>query len=142
MSPPDLANRRAAALWAADGCSRGLGMVIAEVAAGRAVLEVTVTEAMVNGHGICHGGMIFALADSAFGYASNGGEATAVAHHAEITFLRPAEVGNRLRAVATARNHAGRSGVYDVTVTNQQGEVIAEFRGLSRTLKDRSVDRA
>jgi acyl-CoA thioesterase len=140
MSTPDLAARCAAKLWAEDACSRGLGMVIAEVAAGRAVLEMTVDARMVNGHGTCHGGMIFTLADTAFGFACNSYNAVTVAQHCSVTFLTPARHGDRLRAEAVERSNAGRSGIYDVTVTNQDGTVVAEFRGLGRTLQGRLID--
>jgi acyl-CoA thioesterase len=128
----NLAMRCAAAMWADDACARGLGMVIVEVAPGRAVLELGVDARMVNGHGIGHGGMTFTLADTAFAFASNSRDRRAVAQHATITFLRPVQLGDRLRAEAAEREKAGRSGVYDVTVTNAEGAVVAEFRGLSR----------
>ncbi len=137
--PQARAMRRAATLWAEDACARGLGMVIVEVAPGHAVLELTIEPSMANGHGTAHGGMIFTLADSAFAFASNGGAEDHVAEHAHISFLRPVTVGERLRAEASARHLRPRAGLFDVTVTNAAGEVVAEFRGHSRA---RSADAA
>jgi acyl-CoA thioesterase len=96
---------------------------------------MTVTEAMANGHGICHGGFIFSLADSAMAFAANPRGAPAVAQHASISFIRPAHVGEVLVAEATERMHAGRSGIYDVRVSTAGGELVAEFRGHTRTMR-------
>jgi acyl-CoA thioesterase len=131
-APQARAMRRAATLWAEDTCSRGLGMVIVEVAPGHAVLELTIAPSMANGHGTAHGGIIFTLADSAFAFAANSGAADHVADHAQVSFLRPVAVGERLRAEASARHHRPRAGLFDVTVTNEADEVVAEFRGHSR----------
>jgi acyl-CoA thioesterase len=127
-----LARACAEAMWAEDRASRGLGIRLDDVAPGRAAMTMTVTEAMVNGHGICHGGFIFALADSAFAFACNSHGERAVAQHAAITFLRPAGLGETLRAEAIERARSGRSGIYDVRVTGQDSELVAEFRGHSR----------
>lgn len=130
--PQARAMRRAATLWAEDACARGLGMVIVEVAPGRAVLELTIAPSMANGHGTAHGGIIFTLADSAFAFAANSGADDHVAEHAQVSFLRPVAVGERLRAEARARHHRPRAGLFDVTITNAADEVVAEFRGHSR----------
>ena len=130
--PDALARACAEAMAAGDRASAGLGMVLESVGPGRAVMRMTVTEAMVNGHGICHGGFIFTLADSAFAYACNSHGARAVAQHGAITFLRPARRGESLRAEAVERIAAGRSGLTDVRVTGADGEVVAELRGQSR----------
>ncbi|WP_202614819.1 hydroxyphenylacetyl-CoA thioesterase PaaI [Elioraea sp. Yellowstone] len=127
----------AAAMWAEDHASRGLGMSLDHVAEGRAVLSMAVTEAMVNGHGICHGGFIFALADSAFAFACNWTDERTVAAHCAITYVRPARLGMRLIAEAVETVRFGRSGVTDVTVRDQTGAVIALFRGHSRTIGGR-----
>ena len=127
-----LAEASAAAMWREDRASQGLGMVLERVAPGSAVLSMPVSEAMLNGHGTCHGGFIFTLADSALAFACNSRNARAVAAHCSITFLRPAQRGDRLIATAEERATAGRSGVYDVRVTTQDGAVVAEFRGHSR----------
>lgn len=121
-------------MWAQDHACQGLGMDLVEVGPGRARLEMAVTPAMANGHGICHGGFIFALADSAFAYACNSRGERAVASGGNIAFLRPGRVGERLVAVAQERARAGRSGLYDVRVSTPDGGVVAEFRGQSRAI--------
>lgn len=131
----EVARHSAEAMWADDRASRELGMQILEVAPGRARLAMTVSERMVNGHGLCHGGFIFTLADSAFAFACNSHGQNAVAQHCAVTFLAPGRLGMRLVAEASERHRAERSGIYDVTVRNEaDGAVIAEFRGHSRTL--------
>ncbi|WP_198669031.1 hydroxyphenylacetyl-CoA thioesterase PaaI [Elioraea thermophila] len=127
----------AAAMWAEDNASRGLGMRLEEAGEGRAVLSMPVTEAMVNGHGICHGGFIFTLADSAFAFACNWTDERTVAAHCAITYVRPARLGMRLTAEAVEVLRQGRSGVTDVTVRDETGAVIALFRGHSRTIGGR-----
>jgi acyl-CoA thioesterase len=130
--PAVLARACAAAMWAEDRASTGLGMRLEHVAPGQAVMAMTITAVMVNGHGICHGGFIFALADSAFAFACNSHGERAVARHAAIDFLRPGRLGETLRAEAIERARSGRSGIYDVRVTGADGGLIAEFRGHSR----------
>jgi len=121
-------------MWAEDRASQGLGMVLQSVAPGRASIAMEVTQAMVNGHGTCHGGFIFALADSAFAFACNSRNARAVAAQCHISYLRPGRLGDRLVAVAEERALAGRSGIYDVSVRDGDGTAIAEFRGHSRAI--------
>jgi acyl-CoA thioesterase len=133
----EIARRSAQAMWADDKASQGLGMEVLQVAPGRARLAMTLTERMVNGHGFGHGGFIFTLADSALAFACNSYGFRSVAQHCSITFLSPARLGMRLVAEATERHRAERSGIYDVTVRDETGTVIAEFRGHSRTLPDR-----
>jgi acyl-CoA thioesterase len=123
----------AAAMFANDRATAALGISVDDLSPGRATLSMTVTETMVNGHSIAHGGFVFALADSAFAGACNYPGAVTVAASAQIAFLSPARAGERLVASAVERSKAGRSGVYDVTVTCGD-RVVAEFRGLSRTL--------
>ena len=132
--PQALAEACAEAMWAEDRASRGLGMVLDQVGPGCARLSKRVADTRVNGDGICHGGFIFALADSARAFASNSHGERAVAQQAAITFLRPAKHGERLTAEAIERARAGRTGLYDVRVTAEDGAVVAEFRGHSRTL--------
>ena len=129
------AERSAAAMWANDRASQGLGMQIAEVTPGRAVLTMPVREDMVNGLDVCHGGFIFTLADSAFAFACNSYNQLAVAQQNQISYLAPGKAGERLQAAAREQSRTGRSGVYDVTVTGEDGRTIALFRGLSRTIK-------
>ncbi|TCT05527.1 hydroxyphenylacetyl-CoA thioesterase PaaI [Aquabacter spiritensis] len=132
-TPEEIARLCAAAMWESDGASRGLGMELREVGPGRAVLAMTLAEHMVNGHGTAHGGFIFTLADSAFAFACNTYDERTVAAHCSISFLRPGRRGHILIAAAREVTRAGRSGIYDVSVT-QDGVLIAEFRGHSRTI--------
>lgn len=136
---PTVAERAAAAMWEGDSASQTLGMRIERVAQGEAELSMTVREDMTNGHAIAHGGFIFALADSAFAFACNSHGQRAVALHCEVTFLKPARLGARLVAHAVERTREGRQGITDVTV-RADGEVIAEFRGLSRTIPGSLLD--
>jgi acyl-CoA thioesterase len=129
-----LARRCADAMYGEDHAARHLGIEILEVGPGRSVLAFTVRSDMINGHDICHGGMIFTLADTAFAYACNSYNDRAVAFTADITFIVPAKKGDRLTATAQERQRAGRSGIYDVRVADQTGKVVAEFRGRSRTI--------
>jgi acyl-CoA thioesterase len=129
-----LVRARAETMWAEDRASAGLGMRLDEVTPGHARLSLTITEAMANGHGICHGGFIFALADSAMAFAANPRGEPVVAQHAAITFLRPAQVGDVLVAEAEERVRAGRSGMYDVRVHTEDGGLVAEFRGHTRVI--------
>ncbi len=135
MTPQEMAEASARALWNDDSASQRLGMAMDHLAPGEATLSMIVTEAMSNGHGTCHGGYIFTLADSAFAFACNGYNQRTVGQHASITYLAPGRVGDRLTAVCREVSRQGRSGVYDVRVTNQDGVHVAEFRGLSRTVK-------
>jgi acyl-CoA thioesterase len=118
-------------MFAADEASRRLGIEIEELAPGRAVARMRISEAMINGHGIAHGGYVFLLADTAFAVACNSFGERTVARACEIVFLRTARDGDELRATAVQRSQAGRSGVYDVTVARDDGQVVAEFRGQS-----------
>jgi acyl-CoA thioesterase len=135
MSDDALALARAAAqaMWDDDSASQGLGMQLRNVGPGSATLSMQVTTEMVNGHGMCHGGFIFTLADSAFAFACNSRNHRAVAAHCQVTFIRPGKLGDRLVAVAREVSRSGRSGIYDVRVT-ADNEVIAEFRGHSRII--------
>ena len=129
-----LARACADAMWAEDRASAGLGMSLDAVGAGTATLSMTVGPSMVNGHGMCHGGYIFTLADSAFAFACNTHGERVVAQQASILFVRPAGLGERLIAQANERTRAGRTGLYDVRVTGTDGTIVAEFRGQSRAI--------
>lgn len=120
-------------MFSADEASRGLGIELLEHGAGTAVLRMTVTPAMVNGHKIAHGGYVFLLADTAFACACNSHGPVTVAAGADITFVAPAYEGEVLVATAEERTRFGRSGIYDVSVRRGE-EVIAEFRGRSRSI--------
>lgn len=120
-------------MFAADEASRALGIELVEHGEGTAVLRMTVTPAMVNGHGTAHGGYLFLFADSAFACACNSHGPVTVAAAADIDFVAPAHEGDVLVATATERTRFGRSGIYDVSVTRGD-QVIAEFRGRSRMI--------
>jgi acyl-CoA thioesterase len=120
-------------MMAADEASRMLGIEVVEHSAGRATTRMTVRPDMVNGHDIAHGGLVFALADTAFACACNSHGPVTVAAGAEIVFVAPARLGDVLEAEAVERTVFGRTGIYDVTV-RQGAEVVAEFRGRSHRL--------
>jgi acyl-CoA thioesterase len=137
MTPEQLAAACAEAMYAADEASRRLGITIDGVAPGRATARMLVTGEMVNGHGICHGGYVFLLADTAFAFACNTYDAVTVAAGCDVVFVTSARAGDELVAEAQERVRFGRSGVYDVTVSGKDGLPVAEFRGLSRTIGGR-----
>ena len=130
-----LAQKVADAMFARDRASQALGMRIAHVGPGHAELTMKVRADMVNGHAICHGGLVFTLADSAFAFACNSYNFNTVANGCTIEFLAPAREGDELTAVAQERAQVGRNGVYDVEVRNQEGVTIAHFRGKSTRIK-------
>jgi acyl-CoA thioesterase len=134
------AERAVEALWRGDAASQRLGMRIESCGPGRATVVMPVRPDMVNGHRICHGGLVFALADSAFAFACNSHGDNTVAAAASIEFLRPAREGDVLRASASERWRAGRSGLYEIEVTNQDGELVALFRGRSHRIEGRLID--
>ncbi|HEX4056836.1 MAG TPA: hydroxyphenylacetyl-CoA thioesterase PaaI [Galbitalea sp.] len=115
-----------------DRASSGLGMVIEASEPGRAVVSMPIRDDMLNGFLITHGGFVFAVADTAFAIACNDSDLVTVAAGADVTFLATTTVGDTLTATAVLRSRAGRSGIYDVQVTDQNGGVVAEFRGRSR----------
>ncbi len=121
-------------MWADDAASRSLGMEALLIEADHAVVRMPIRDDMVNGHGTCHGGFIFTLADSCFALACNSRGALTVASGADITFTAPGRLGDVLLADAVVRSAFGRSGITDVTVRrDSDGHVIAEFRGRSRS---------
>ena len=138
----ELAERVAAAMYARDTASKALGMTIVEVNAGHAELTMPVRADMLNGHAICHGGFIFTLADSAFAFACNSYNFNTVASGCGIDFVAPAREGDVLTARAAERSRAGRTGVYDIEVTNQRGETVALFRGKSYQIKGHVIEPA
>jgi acyl-CoA thioesterase len=124
------------AMLARDRASQGFGMVLDEIGPGRARLRMIVRNDMVNGHGVCHGGLIFALADSTMAFACNAGNRVTLAAGAEIAFLSPAREGETLIAAAQERASAGRTGIYDVEVSEaESGRLIALFRGRSHRIE-------
>jgi len=135
--PITLARRVAEAMRAADQAAAGAGVELVDVGPGRAVTSLVVESRHVNGHGLCHGGYLFLLADSALAYACNSFGVPTVAAGGDIVFLRPGRLGSRVYATATLRADSGRSGVYDATLRADDpahGEIIAEFRGRSRAV--------
>ncbi len=140
MTPKRRAEKAAAAMWATDRASQHMGMAITAMDEGRATLTMTVRPEHCNGHGICHGGVTFMLADSAFAFACNSRNLSTVAQHNMISYLAPGRAGDVLTADAREVTQTGRSGIYDVTVTNQEGTLIAEFRGFSRQIKGQLFD--
>jgi acyl-CoA thioesterase len=134
LTPQDIASRSAEALLAGDHATAALGIMIESVAPGLAVLSMIVRPDMSNGHGTCHGGFIFALADSAFAFACNSYNQRCVAQHCMITYLAPGRAGSKLTATARERQRLDRNGIYDISVTDESSAIIAEFRGHSRTV--------
>lgn len=135
----DLAHKVVTAMFERDQASRFLGMKVLEVAAGTAAVSMTVRQEMLNGHHTCHGGFIFALADSSFAFACNSRNDATVAAGCSIEYLRPARAGQVLIATAVERALPGRTGVYDVSVTDEKGELIALFRGKSHRISGQVV---
>lgn len=140
LSQDEIARKSAEAMWAEDHTSRGLGMTLVRVEPGVAVLSMPITQAMVNGLGLAHGGFIFTLADSAFAFACNSRGQRQVAQHCQVTYIAPGRLGMVLTAEARERQRGERSGIYDVTVRDQSGAVIAEFRGNSRSIPGSLVE--
>ncbi len=139
MTPQQRAERAAEAMWANDNASKALGMRIVSVGPGCAVLDMTVREDMVNGHGIGHGGLTFALADSAFAFACNSYNRSTVAPACEIRFLAPTRLGDVLVARAVERSRVGRDGTYDIVVRSGDA-VVAEFVGHSKEIRGTLFD--
>lgn len=127
----ELAWQCAEQMWSNDHASKALGMSLEAVAVGAATITMTVRRDMVNGLNICHGGLIFALSDSAFAFACNSQNEAAVAASCTIEFLRPAKLDDTLTATAKMVHQGRRTGIYDIKVSNQRGEVVAQFRGRS-----------
>ncbi|MCX7202498.1 MAG: hydroxyphenylacetyl-CoA thioesterase PaaI [Burkholderiales bacterium] len=138
--PLAIAQEVARLMWADDRASQALGMQLLEVRPGYARISMTVRRDMTNGHGMCHGGFMFLLADSTFAFACNSHNQKAVAASAEIHFLAPAQEGDVLTAEGQEQHLAGRSGVYDTRVTDQSGKLVALFRGKSATIKGQFIE--
>ncbi len=140
LSAQARADKCAQIMWANDAASQGLGIVLERVAPGEADASLVVQSKHLNGHGICHGGFIFTLADTAFAFACNTYNQAAVAQTNNITYIQAGQPGTTLTAKAREVSRHGRSGVYDVSVVNDEGEAIALFRGHSRTIKGTLFD--
>jgi len=133
--PQMLAQATAHHMYAQDKATQGLGITLVDVHPGHARMQMTVRSDMLNGHGMCHGGFIFTLADSSFAFACNSYNVQTVAAGCSIEFLAPAFEGEVLTASAAEQSKSGKTGVYDVAVTNPQGKKIALMRGKSHQLK-------
>ncbi|MFY8102647.1 MAG: hydroxyphenylacetyl-CoA thioesterase PaaI [Ramlibacter sp.] len=129
--PQALAEASASAMWARDNATQAMGMSIDRIAPGQCAMSMPVRPDMLNGHGTCHGGFMFVLADSAFAFACNSYNQTTVASACHIDFLAPARLGDVLEAEAIERSRSGRTGVYDITVRVRGGKTVALFRGKS-----------
>ena len=129
--PQALADAVGQAMWSRDHATQALGMTLVSIAPGRATVRMPIRTDMANGHGMCHGGFMFTLADSAFAYACNSYNLNTVASGCNIDFLAPGRIGDVLEAEAIERSAAGRTGVYDVTVRVVGGKTVALFRGKS-----------
>jgi acyl-CoA thioesterase len=139
MTPQQVAEATRDAMWQDDRASQALGMQVLAVGPGTAMVTMTVREDMLNGHDICHGGLVTMLADSAFAYACNAYNEVTVASGFDVNLIAAAHRGDVLTAVVAEVAKAGRTGVYDVTVSNQRGESLAAFRGRSYTMKGKPL---
>lgn len=133
--PLALARATAEHMYARDRATQGLGIQLLEVAPGHARMQMTVRPDMLNGHAMCHGGFLFTLADSAFAFACNSYNVQTVAAGCSIEFLAPAFEGELLLAEAVEQSRSGKTGVYDIVVTNPEGRKVALMRGKSHQLK-------
>lgn len=133
----ELAQRCAQAMWKTDAASQSMNLVLDTVGPGTATLRMMIDKSMANGHGTCHGGYMFTLADSAFAFACNTYDQRTVAQHCSISYISPAFVGDELIARACEVSRVGRNGIYDVIIYRDDDSVVAQFRGYSRTIKGR-----
>jgi acyl-CoA thioesterase len=138
-TPQEVADAASLAMWRNDRVTQGLGMVLVAVGPGTATMTMSVRADMLNGHDICHGGLISTLADSAFAFACNAYNELSVASGFDIHLLAPARLGDVLTATARELSKSGRTGVYDVDVRNQHGLTVAAFRGRSYTVKGKPL---
>lgn len=139
MTPEALARATGEAMYSTDRCSQWLGIRLLEVRPGAARMRMAVRDEFLNGHGICHGGLIFTLADSTFAFACNSHNNNTVAAGCTIEYLRPVHGDDELTAEATEQTLSGRHGIYDIRVTNRAGDVVAMFRGKSTQIKGHLV---
>ena len=138
-SPAAVALATRDAMWQSDRASKALGMQVLAIGPGTATLTMAVREEMLNGHDICHGGLVTTLADSAFAFACNAYNEVTVASGFDVNLLASARRGDMLTATARELSKSGRTGVYDVSVVNQRGETVAAFRGRSYTIKGKPL---
>lgn len=133
-SDQERAEKSAQAMWEADAASQDLGLSLVQVAPGQSRVSLRVEGRHLNGHGTCHGGIIFTLADTAFAFACNSYNQLTVGQAASISYIKPGQLDDTLTAEAREVSRNGRSGLYDISVRNQAGDQIAEFRGQSRSI--------
>jgi acyl-CoA thioesterase len=138
-TPQQVAEATRDAMWRDDRASKALGMQVLAVSPGGATLSMVVREDMLNGHDICHGGLITTLADSAFAFACNAYNELTVASGFDVNLIAAARLGDVLTATAHEINKAGRTGVYDIDVRNQHGQAVAAFRGRSYSVKGKAL---
>ena len=139
MNPQRLAQAAADAMYARDPATQAMGIALTEIRPGYARMTMTIRADMLNGHDTCHGGYIFALADSTFAFACNSHNQNTVASGCTIDYLAPGLLGDVLTAEGVEQSLAGRTGVYDILVTNQHGRRVALFRGRSYRIKGEVV---
>ena len=139
MTAQQIAEAARDAMWRNDRASKALGMQVLAIGPGSATLCMTVREDMLNGHDICHGGLITTLADGAFAFACNSYNEVTVASGFDVNLIAAGKLGDVLTATASEVSKAGRTGVYDVTVRNQRSEAVAAFRGRSYTMKGKAL---
>jgi acyl-CoA thioesterase len=140
LDPQRLAELAAKTMYERDPASRALGMALDAIRPGYARMSMRVREDMLNGHGTCHGGYLFMLADSAFAFACNSHNFNTVGAGCTIDYLAPGRAGDVLAAEAVEQALAGKTGVYDVAVRNQDGALLALFRGKSHRIAGHLVD--
>ncbi len=140
MDALEIARESARIMWSEDNATRHVGMELVSVEPGKAKLSLKVRDEFTNGHGMCHGGYIFMLADSAFAFACNSHNQRAVAASAAIEFIAAAQRGDVLTAECAEQSRGGRSGLYDTRVTDQNGRLIALFRGRSATIRGSFIE--
>ncbi|MDM0043375.1 hydroxyphenylacetyl-CoA thioesterase PaaI [Variovorax dokdonensis] len=141
-TPQALAEQVRLGMFENDRAAQALGMCVSEIAPGHATVTMTVRQDMLNGHDICHGGLVTTLADTAFAYACNSYGELTVASSISVDFVAPGRLGDLLSAHAHEVSRSGRTGVYDCEVRNQKGERVAVFRGRSYTAKGRPAVKA
>lgn len=140
MNEMEIAQRCRDTMWNGDRASQEMGMSVVVTGPGCAEANFEVRSDMLNGHGICHGGYIFALADSAFAFACNSYNRLTVAAAASIEFVRPGRLGDRLTASASEIHRGRRTGIYDVTVSDQDANLVAIFRGRAHATGERLLE--
>lgn len=140
MDALEIARESARIMWSEDNATRHVGMELVSVEPGKAKLSLKIRDEFTNGHGMCHGGYIFMLADSAFAFACNSHNQRAVAASAAIEFIAAAQRGDVLTAECAEQSRGGRSGLYDTRVTDQNGRLIALFRGRSATIRGSFIE--